>query len=258
MASPTSEFVGAGGAVVVVVVGGGGGAVVVVVGGGGGGDVVVVVGAGAVVVVVAGGAVVVVVVGAWYATRCDRRFTPSRCDAACTTDRVRAGHRACRRHRVRRGRAVQQQERREEQRAANDCSNAEAPPPRALVPQGSTLLRDTAHPRRHTGGGGFLKNLDNQSRRAQTQKVMEPFCALFPQVTYHMVRDIYMNSLLRGTFSTKIKAKHPGHKVLVLRTAARELPACGKRHGRGRGRALHDAPALQPLTAAIASPTNGR
>ena len=77
VASPTSEFVGAGGAVVVVVVGGGGGAVVVVVGGGGGGDVVVVVGAGAVVVVVA---------GAWYATRCDRRFTPSRCDAACTAD----------------------------------------------------------------------------------------------------------------------------------------------------------------------------
>lgn len=87
VASPTSEFVGAGGVVVVVVVGGGGGgAVVVVVGGGGGGDVVVVVGAGVVVVVVAGGAVVVVVVGAWYATRCDRRFTPSRCDAACTAD----------------------------------------------------------------------------------------------------------------------------------------------------------------------------
>ncbi|MDR3647879.1 MAG: hypothetical protein P4L20_02210 [Acidimicrobiales bacterium] len=89
VASPASEFVvagGAGGAVVVVVVGGGRGGVVVVVVGGGA-VVVVVVGAGAaVVVVVAAGAVVVVVAGAWYATRCDRRFTPSRSDAGCTTD----------------------------------------------------------------------------------------------------------------------------------------------------------------------------
>jgi len=70
-----------------VVVGGGGGAVVVVVVGAGAGAVVVVgAGAGAVVVVVAGGAVVVVVAGAWYATRCERRFTPSRWDAGCTTD----------------------------------------------------------------------------------------------------------------------------------------------------------------------------
>jgi len=89
VASPTSEFCGAGGAVVVVVVGGGGGGgavVVVVVVGGGAGAVVVVVAGGAVVVVVAGGAVVVVVAGAWYATRCERRFTPSRCDAGCTTN----------------------------------------------------------------------------------------------------------------------------------------------------------------------------
>jgi hypothetical protein len=88
VASPTSEFCGAGGAVVVVVVGGGGGGAVVVVVVGGGAVVVVVVGggAGAVVVVVAVGAVVVVVAGAWYATRCERRFTPSRCDAGCTTD----------------------------------------------------------------------------------------------------------------------------------------------------------------------------
>jgi len=87
VASPASEFVGAGGAVVVVVVGGGGAVVVVVVGGGA--VVVVVVGAGAAVVVVvvgAGAAVVVVVAGAWYATRCDRRFTPPRRDAECTTD----------------------------------------------------------------------------------------------------------------------------------------------------------------------------
>jgi hypothetical protein len=89
VASPASEFVvagGAGGAVVVVVGGGGGAVVVVVVGGGGGAVVVVVVGGGAVVVVVGGGAVVVVVAGAWYATRCDRRFTPSGRDARCTTD----------------------------------------------------------------------------------------------------------------------------------------------------------------------------
>jgi len=88
VASPASEFVVAGGAVVVVVGGGGGGggAVVVVVVGGGA-VVVVVVGAGAAVVVVAAaGAVVVVVAGAWYATRCDRRFTPPRRDAECTTD----------------------------------------------------------------------------------------------------------------------------------------------------------------------------
>jgi hypothetical protein len=67
--------------------------VVVVGGGGGGGDVVVVVGAGGALVVVVGGAVVVVVgatvvvvVGAacWYATRCDFRFTPSRCVAGNT------------------------------------------------------------------------------------------------------------------------------------------------------------------------------
>jgi len=87
VASPASEFVIAGGAVVVVVVGGGGGggggAVVVVVVGGG---AVVVVGAGAAVVVVVAGGAVVVVAGAWYATRCDRRFTPSRRDAGCTTD----------------------------------------------------------------------------------------------------------------------------------------------------------------------------
>jgi hypothetical protein len=73
VASPPSRLRGDGTVVVVVVVGGGGG--------GGGGAVVVVV-AGTVVVV--GGAVVVVgttvvvVVGAWYAARCDGRFTASR------------------------------------------------------------------------------------------------------------------------------------------------------------------------------------
>jgi hypothetical protein len=53
-----------------------------------------------------------------------------------------------RRRGVRRGgrTAVQQQERRAEQRAANGCSNAEAPPPSALVPQGSTLLRGHSAP----------------------------------------------------------------------------------------------------------------
>jgi hypothetical protein len=75
VASPTSRLVGAGRVVVVVV----GGEVVVVVGG----DVVVVVG-GDVVVVVGGAVVVVVDPGAWYATRCDRRFTVSRCDAGST------------------------------------------------------------------------------------------------------------------------------------------------------------------------------
>ena len=74
---------------------GGGGAVVVVVGGGGGGadttgtTVVVVVGteagAGGAAVCVVGAAVVDVVCGAWYAARCEDRFTPSRCDAGDTT-----------------------------------------------------------------------------------------------------------------------------------------------------------------------------
>jgi hypothetical protein len=90
VASPASRFVGAGGA------GGAAGAVVVVVGvGGGSGGAaetacaawVVVVG-GVVVVVVdgAGGVVVVVGCGAWYAARCEGRFTPSRCDGEDAAD----------------------------------------------------------------------------------------------------------------------------------------------------------------------------
>ena len=40
---------------------------------------------------------------------------------------------------------------------------------------------DTVHPRRHTGGEGFLENLDNQSRRPQTRKSGESISrALFP------------------------------------------------------------------------------
>ena len=192
VASPTSEFVGAWWAswsswwsVVVVVVPWSSSSE------GAGGDVVVVVGVGVVVVVVAGGAVVVVVVGGLV--RDQMRPQVHTVEMRCGVH----GRRVCAVGRcvpppLTVARSCRSNNRRgdEEQRAANDCSNAEAPPPRALVPQGSTLLRDTAHPRLHTGGGGFLKNLDNRSRAAQTRKVMEPFWALFPQVTPHAARDI--------------------------------------------------------------------
>jgi hypothetical protein len=96
--------------------------------------------------------------------------------------------------------AVQQQERRAEKRTANDCGNAEAPPPSALVPQGSTLLRGHSAPAPTHGWRGVSKKLDNHLRAAQTGKVEERFFSLFPQVTAPTARDIFVNSQLRSSF----------------------------------------------------------
>jgi hypothetical protein len=189
VASPPSLFAsarGAGGAVVVVV--GGGGAVVVVVVDGGAGAVVVV--GGAVVVVVA--AVDDVVVGAWYATRFDGNLTPSADDAAAAVlfvfscapfaavcDRDECADALCN---SRRG-------------APNNAPQIAAATPRRLPPvlwfrRAPPFSGDTVHPRRHTGGEGFLEKLDNQSRAAQTRKRTKPFRALFSQVRRTVVRDI--------------------------------------------------------------------
>jgi hypothetical protein len=160
--------------------------VVVVVG------AVVVVAGGAVVVVVAAGAVDEVDVGAWYATRCDDSFTPSRCDdgsttflsASCTlraaaSDRGACADALCN---SRRG-------------APNNVPQMTAATPRRLPPvlwfrRAPPFSGDTVHPRRHTGGEGFLEKLDNQSRATQTRNRAKPFRALFPQVTEAAVRDI--------------------------------------------------------------------
>jgi len=150
VASPTSLWAGAGRVVVVVV----GGAVVVVVGGN-----VVVVGGGSVVVV--GGAVVVVVdPGAWYATRCDGRFTVSGRDdgcaafscASCSTCAAAAGRDA--------GAALLCNSRRG---APNNAPQMTAATPRRLPPvlwfrRAPPFSGDTVHPRRHTGGEGFRRS----------------------------------------------------------------------------------------------------
>src|SRR3984957_20412687 len=73
------------------------------------------------------------------------------------------GRTRCGKHARRaRRRALQQQERRAEEYAANDCSDAEAPPPSALVPQGSTLLRGHSAPAPTHGGGGFREKLGDR------------------------------------------------------------------------------------------------
>src|SRR5580692_372388 len=93
--------------------------------------------------------------------------------------RTRCGQHARRARR----RALQQQERRAEEYAADNCSNAEAPPPSALVPQGSTLLRGHSAPAPTHGWRGVLKKLDNQLDAVQTEKGDETLGRLFPQVT---------------------------------------------------------------------------
>jgi hypothetical protein len=103
--------------------------------------------------------------------------------------------------------AVQQQERRAEQRAANDYGNAEAPPPSALVPQGSTLLRGHSAPAPTHGWRGDLKKLDNHLRGAQTRKVEERLSYSFPQVTTGAARDIFVNAQFRPCFSPNSKQK---------------------------------------------------
>jgi hypothetical protein len=133
---------------VVVVVVGTGRVVVVVVGG----DVVLVVGGN--VVVVGGTGVVVVDPGAWYATRCDEKFTLdagsttvwctpcTTCDAA--SDRAAWAASLCN---SRRG-------------APNSKPQMTAATPRRLPPvlwfrRAPPFSGDTVHPRRHTGGEGF-------------------------------------------------------------------------------------------------------
>ena len=152
VASPTSLLVGAGrGAVVVVVVGGD---VVVVVGG----DVVVVVGGN---VVVVGGAVVLVVdPAAWYATRCDGRFTLSRCDAGDTAFLC-APRPPCAAASGRDAWAALLCNNR--RGAPNNAPQMTAATPRRLPPvlwfrRAPPFSGDTVHPRRHTGGEGFRRS----------------------------------------------------------------------------------------------------
>jgi hypothetical protein len=150
------------GAAVVVVVGG---AVVVVTTRGA--NVVVVVGGGAVVVVVGG--TVVVVVGASYAAKFDGNFTPGRDD----------GFGASRWDAWARGSAAEACD----VVAVALCNNRRGAPksvpqmtaatPRRLPPvlwfrRAPPFSGDTVHPRRHTGGEGFLENLDNRTRLRQT------------------------------------------------------------------------------------------
>jgi hypothetical protein len=143
------------GRVVVVVVGGDVVVVEVV-----GGDVVVVAGGDAVVVCDAAvGDVVVVVVdpGAWYAARCDGRFTVSRCEAGyttlsrapCSTCATASGRDACA--------ALLCNNRRG---APNNAPQMTAATPRRLPPvlwfrRAPPFSGDTVHSRRHTSGEGF-------------------------------------------------------------------------------------------------------
>ena len=85
---------------------------------------------------------------------------------------------------------VQQEEGQAERRAAQNRSDAEAPPPSALFPQGSTLLRGQCTRADTRGGEGFLKKLDNQYLPPQTVDETQPNLSLFPQVIHGKVRDI--------------------------------------------------------------------
>jgi hypothetical protein len=67
--------------------------------------------------------------------------------------------------------------------------------PRRLPPvlwfrRAPPFIGDTVHPRRHTGGEGFLENLDNHLQATQTRNGAETFCGLFSQVTAPRPRDI--------------------------------------------------------------------
>ena len=194
-------------------------AVVVVVGGGAvvvvttcGAKVVVVVGGAGAVVVVVGGAVVVVV-GAWYATRFDGNFTlpglggvfgvfsaspwavwarGSAAEAACDAVAVALCS-------SRRG-------------APKSVPHMTAATPRRLPPvlwfrRAPPFSGDTVHPRRHTGGEGFLENLDNQSRLEQTSEVAHPRSLPFPQVRTVRDGDIWVNTLVKGDFDPESPTK---------------------------------------------------
>ena len=190
------------GAAVVVVVGG---AVVVVTTRGA--NVVVVVGGGAVVVVVGG--TVVVVVGASYAARFDGNFTPPGRDGAFSASRWDGWAR---------GSAAEACD----VVAVALCSNRRGAPksvpqmtaatPRRLPPvlwfrRAPPFSGDTVHPRRHTGGEGFLENLDNQSRLEQTSEVAHPRSLPFPQVRTVHDGDIWVNTLVKGDFDPESPTK---------------------------------------------------
>jgi hypothetical protein len=89
---------------------------------------------------------------------------------------------------------VQQEERHTEQRAAEHRSDAEAPPPSALFPQGSTLLRGQCTRADTKGRRGVLEKLDNRSACLQTRDEQQANRPLFPQVTLRQVRDISVNT----------------------------------------------------------------
>jgi len=193
-----------------------GGAVVVVVGGGAvvvvttcGAKVVVVVGGAGAVVVVVGGAVVVVV-GAWYATRFDGNFTPPGPDGVFSAPpwgvwaRGSAAEAACDAVAValcnsRRG-------------APKSVPQMTAATPRRLPPvlwfrRAPPFSGDTVHPRRHTGGEGFLENLDNQSRLEQTSEVAHPRSLPFSQVRTAHDGGIWVNTLVKGDFDPESPTK---------------------------------------------------
>jgi len=192
-----------------------GGAVVVVVGGGAvvvvttrGAKVVAVVDGGAVEVVTVGGAVVVVV-GASYAARFDGNFTPPGRDGAFSASRWDGWAR---------GSAAEACD----VVAVALCSNRRGAPksvpqmtaatPRRLPPvlwfrRAPPFSGDTVHPRRHTGGEGFLENLDNQSRLEQTSEVAHPRSLPFPQVRTVHDGDIWVNTLVKGDFDPESPTK---------------------------------------------------
>ena len=65
---------------------------------------------------------------------------------------------------------------------------------------------DTVHPRRHTGGEGFLENLDNQTRATQTGIERDVFVTLFSQVT-NLPRDyIWVNPQASPNFMTNSRS----------------------------------------------------
>ena len=138
------------------------------------------------------GAVVVVVAGAWYATRCDGRFTPSGLDARAHGIRVSRARRAPSFVIVTHALIAFCNSRRG---APNNAPQMIAATPRRLPPvlwfrRAPPFSGDTVHPRRHTGGEGFLENLDNHLRATQTRNGAETFCGLFSQVTAPRPRDI--------------------------------------------------------------------
>ena len=182
--------------------GGGGGAVVVVVVGGGGG--------GAVVVVVVGGGGRRRRRGRWRGRRGRRRRRSSSSSSApgtrrgatagsrrrrATTDATLSWFSCALRAAAQTATRAQTAFCNSRRGAPNNVPQMTAATPRRLPPvlwfrRAPPFSGDTVHPRRHTGGEGFLENLDNQTRATQTGNPSETFCALFSQVTDPAVRDI--------------------------------------------------------------------